>query len=319
MGLKKSLRQAFGESLISLAEKYKNFIVLDADVAGGTHTKDFSLKYPHRFIQCGIAEQNMAAVAAGLSTTGFIPIITTYGIFASLRIAEVLRNMISYGNFNVKVAASHLGLDTGPDGATHQVLEDISLIRTFPNFKIIAPSDPSTMEHFVELMLIDKGPVFLRTGRSPLSTIKHKKKLPIGKAEILKKGSDITLAAYGVMVNRIIKASEILEKNGISTEVINIPTLKPFDVETVLESYKKTGIILSCEDHTIYGGLGSIISEELSEQIAVKVFKLGIKDKFGASGDPEKLAEIYKIDVFSIVEKVKNIMKKTGGLNVKNK
>jgi transketolase len=306
-----TMRDAFGQALIDLAKIRDDFVVLDADVAGGTGVDVFRDAFPNRFIQCGIAEQNMMSVAAGLSTTGIIPIVTCYAVFASLRAIEQARNSIAYPNFNVKIAASHLGLDVGPDGPTHQAIEDIAIYRSIPNFKIISPADPLELEKALPVMLDTKGPVYFRTGRSPIPNIfDNKVKFVLGKGMIIKDGKDVTIIAVGVMVQRALEAAIKLQDEGISCCVINMSTLKPIDRKLLIQCAKKTGAIVTAEDHNICGGLGSIVSEVLVQNYGCPIEFVGIQDIFAESGEPEKLAPKYGLTYQHIIKAVKHVLKR---------
>ena len=307
------MRDAFGEALIRLASLRNDFIVLDPDVAGGTGAHPFRDKFPSRFIQCGIAEQNMMSVAAGIASTGLIPIVTGYAVFLSMRAIEQARNSIAYPNFNVKIVASHLGLDVGPDGATHQSVEDIAIFRSIPNFKIIAPADPHELESALEVALDIPGPVYLRTGRSHIQNVyASKPNFQLGNATILREGEDATIIAVGVMVKRAMDAALALSHEDINCRVINMSTIKPIDKSIITESAQKTGLIITAEDHNIIGGLGSAVSDVVTQYCPVPVEMVGINDCFGESGEPEELASKYKIDAKGIYEAVKK------GLNKKS-
>lgn len=296
-----SLREAFGNTLVKIAEDY-NFVILDADVAGGTNTNLFKKEYPKRFIQCGIAEQNMMSVASGLSKIGMIPVATAYGVFASLRPLDQIRNSIAYPNNNVKIVASHPGLDVGPDGATHQAIEDLAVMRSIPNMVVISPCDDIEIFEATKAILEYTGPVYMRSGRSPIPTVnKFDYKFKIGKATVLKKGKGrTTIFATGIMVHRALEAA----KDNDST-VINISTIKPIDSETIISFSQNSKKVITCEDHNIIGGLGSAIAEVLAENaIATKLVRIGIKDKFGMSGDPIELANQYNISVKDIKDEI---------------
>jgi len=284
-----------------------DFVVLDADVAGGTGTYHFRETFPERFIQCGIAEQNMVSMAAGLSTTGVIPVVTCYAVFASLRAIEQARNSIAYPEFNVKIVASHLGLDVGPDGATHQSLEDMAIVRAIPNFKVAAPADPNELKAVLPVILDTQGPVYLRTGRSPLPTFMEKDvPFSFGKSQILAEGEDVSIMAVGVMVHRALKAAGILKKLGISARVVNISSIKPLDQDIIVDSAQKTGLVVTAEDHNIIGGLGSAVAEVLALNHPCNMAMVGIKDCFGESGEPDDLARKYGLtaqDIAAAVEK----------------
>lgn len=299
-----SLREAFGHALVKIA-KDRNFIVLDADVSGGTNTNFFKEKFPKRFIQCGIAEQNMMSVASGLANSGLIPIVTAYGVFATLRPLDQIRNSIAYPNANVKIVASHLGLDAGQDGATHQSIEDIAVMRAIPNMVVISPCDEVEILQATLAMIDYKGPVYMRSGRSPIPNILPSNyKFEIGKASVLKQGTnDIVIFATGIMVHRALEAS----KGNDDVTVINISTIKPLDRTNVITYAKKSKKVITCEDHSIIGGLGSAIAEVLSEEnINTKLVRIGINDKFGMSGDPLELATLYGISSESIKHEINN-------------
>lgn len=293
-----SLREAFGNALVELANQ-KDFVVLDADVSGGTNTNYFKKAYPSRFIQCGIAEQNMMSVASGLCNSGLLPIVTAYGVFATLRPLDQIRNSIAYPNTNVKIVASHPGLDVGPDGATHQAIEDLSVMRSLPNMVVISPCDDIEVLSATKIILDYEGPVYMRSGRSPVPTVNKKDYIfEIGKGTVVKEGAGIiVIFATGIMVHRAIEAS----KNDNRVVVINISTIKPIDKDIIIQYAKEAEHVLSCEDHNIIGGLGSAISEVLSENaIATNFIRIGIKDIYGLSGEPEELAELYGISTTSI-------------------
>ncbi len=307
-----TMRDAFGLALTGLAEERDDFIVLDPDVGGGTGINVFKERFPHRVIQCGIAEQNMMSMAAGIASTGLIPIVACYAVFASMRAVEQARNSIAYPNFNVKIAASHLGLDVGPDGATHQAIEDIAIMRAIPNMRVVSPADPVELRAALEVIIDHYGPVYLRTGRSPVSTIFKEGDVgfKFGRSLKLREGSDVTIAAAGVMVKRALMASDTLHKMGIQAAVLNISSIKPIDKTLIIECAKETKAFVTAEDHNIIGGMGSAVCEVLSQHCPAPVEMVGIKDKFGSSGDPEELITLYGIDDASIVEAVKRVIKR---------
>lgn len=291
-----TMREAFGQGLVELAKLRDDFVVLDADVAGGTGVQPFREAYPDRFIQCGIAEQNMMSVAAGLASTGIIPVVTCYAVFAAMRAIEQARNSIAYPRFNVKIVASHLGVDVGPDGATHQAVEDIAIYRAIPQFTVVAPADPVELRLALSVILDFDGPVYLRTGRSPLPIIlSPDTEFAIGRGTVLREGVDITIIAVGVMVHRALTAAELLAGEGISCRVVNMATLKPVDRTLIVESARKTGAIVTAEDHNIYGGLGGAVAEVLVNECPCPMEFVGIRDVFGESGDPEELAAKYQL------------------------
>lgn len=310
----KSMRDAFGEVLLSLAEQRDDFVVLDADVAGGTGVLPFREAYPERFIQCGIAEQNMVSMAAGLSTTGVIPIVTCYAVFASLRAIEQARNSVAYPQFNVKIIASHLGLDVGPDGPSHQALEDLAVFRSIPNFTVISPADPVELAQALPAILNHDGPVYLRTGRSPLPTIlPEEHRFEIGRGSILREGTDATIVAVGVMVHRALRAAELLAQQGISCRVVNMPSIKPIDAELLIDSAQRTGALVTAEDHNIMGGLGSAVAEVLVENCPVPMLRHGIADCFAESGDPEELATKYRLQPEDLAVSVRQVLQRKNG------
>ena len=309
--MKVSLREAFGKALLELAEKFENFWVLDADVAGGTFTHWFREKYPERFVQCGIAEQNMMAVSAGISTLDIVPIVTCYAVFASMRAIEQARNMIAYGNFNVKIVASHVGVDVGPDGATHQAIEDLSIFRSIPNFTVISPSDDIELKKALEWALIHKGPVYMRTGRSPVPRIHNEDyEFIVGKPDVLiNTGSEILIFTTGITTHRALNVVRKLQKEGIIVDVVNIHTFKPTTPGDFYKILKGRNFIITVEDHNIIGGLGTLISEMMVENgISAKLIKLGVKDTFGKSGDPQELADMFGIGEKAIEETIRKIV-----------
>ncbi len=304
-----TMREAFGKALVELARKRSDFVVLDADVAGGTGTNIFREAFPERFIQCGIAEQNMFSAAAGIASTGIIPVVTCYAVFASMRAVEQARNSIAYPRFNVKIAASHLGLDVGPDGATHQSVEDIAIYRSIPEFKIVSPADPAELRAALPVILDAEGPVYLRTGRSPIPDVYDSRdSFTIGRADVLREGEDLCIMAVGVMVHRALKAADLLQKEGISCRVVNMSSLKPVDRALIEESVRKTGAIVTAEDHNVIGGLGGAVSEVIVSSCPVPVEMVGIRDCFGESGDPDELAAKYGIGVSDIVQSAKKVL-----------
>ena len=288
-----SMRDAFGKALMELGEKRRNFVVLDADVCGGTGTAPFREAFPDRFIQCGIAEQNMVSLAAGLASCGIIPIVTCYA-FAALRAAEQIRNSIAYPDFPVKIVVSHLGLDVGPDGATHQAVEDIAVFRSMPNLAVVAPADPCELYAILPYILDIPKPFYMRTGRSPLPDVfAADARFTPGKAIVLREGRDIAILAVGVMVKRAVEAAELLEQDGIHCRVLNVSWLKPLDQDTILAAAHDCGAIVTCEDHNRYGGLGGGVAELLSTEYPVPLRMVALDDCYGESGDPAALAEKY--------------------------
>jgi len=306
-----SLREAFGKSLVKLAKHYPNFVVFDADIAGGTGTHHFRKAYPERFFQFGIAEQNMMAVAGGFASVGVIPFVTTFAVFC-LRALEQARLSIAYAQRNVKIVASHPGLDVGPDGASAQTLEDLAVYRSIPGMVVVSPADPLEVEQATEAILNYEGPVYMRTGRSPARRILDSDyRFELGKGRILRNGSDVTIVACGVEVARALDASELLAQDGISARVVNISTLKPIDTELLVRCANETAYIVTAEDHNIYGGLGSAVAEALAQTRPVPVKFVGVQDVFGESGEPDELAAKYGIDADGIASAIHEMLAQT--------
>ena len=306
-----SLRESFGKTLVKLADRYTNFIVLDGDIAGGTGTHHFRKAFPNRFYQFGIAEQNMMAVAGGMAATGLIPFVTTFAVFM-LRALEQARLSIAYPKMNVKIVASHPGLDVGPDGASAQCLEDLAAYRALPGMVVLSPCDPLEIEQATEAILEYEGPVYMRTGRSPARRILNEAyQFEIGKGRILKNGTDVTLIGCGVTTARALDAADILDKEGISSRVINLSTIKPADKELLIQCAEETKGIITVEDHNIFGGLGSAVAEVLAQEKPTPMEFVGVMDIFGESGEPDELAEKYEIDTSGIIRSVKKLLKRT--------
>lgn len=307
--IKKATRQSYGEALTELAEKYENLVVLDADLAAATKTGIFKSQYPERFFDCGIAEANMMGVAAGLATAGKIPFASTFAMFAAGRAYEIVRNSIGYPHLNVKIGATHAGISVGEDGATHQCNEDIALMRTIPGMVIINPADDIEAKQAVEAAILHKGPVYMRFGRLAAPVFNSEAyKFQLGKGVLLKDGKDITIIATGLMVNESLKAAETLEAEGINARVINIHTIKPIDREIICKAAEETGIIVTVEEHSIIGGLGSAVCDVTSECCPVKVFKIGINDEYGYSGPAVELLKKFGLHSENIADCVRNAL-----------
>lgn len=304
-------REAYGKTLAKLASENKNVVVLDADLSKSTKTAEFKKVCPERFINMGIAEGNMMGVAAGLSTCDKIPFASTFAVFATGRAFEQIRNSICYPNLNVKVCATHAGITVGEDGGSHQSVEDISLMRSLPNMTVISPSDAVETEKVIEAVAKYDGPCYVRLGRAAVPVINDNEdyKFEIGKGVELKEGSDITIMATGIMVSTCMEACEELEKEGIKARLVNIHTIKPIDKCIIEKAAKETGCIVTVEEHSIIGGLGSAVCEVASETCPVPVVRVGIKDVFGQSGKPAELLEAYGLTKKGVVEKVKEAMK----------
>lgn len=304
MGNKIATREAYGKALAKLAAINENVVVLDADLSKSTKTADFKAVAPERFINMGIAEANMMGVAAGLSTCGKIPFASTFAMFAAGRAFEQIRNSICYPSLNVKICATHAGLTVGEDGATHQSIEDISLMRSIPNMIVINPSDAIETEAAIFAAAEYNGPCYVRLGRLAVSVINDNAdyKFEIGKGVTLTKGNDVTIIATGMMVELALEAKEELAKDGINARIINIHTIKPIDKELLINAAKETGAIVTVEEHSIIGGLGSAVAEVVTEEYPVPVLKVGIKDTFGESGKPNELLKAYGLTTEAIVE-----------------
>ena len=302
--IKIATRQSYGEELAKLGEENENIVVLDADLSTATKTELFAEKFPDRFIDVGIAEQNLMGISAGLSTFGKIPYASTFAVFAAGRAYEQIRNSIAYPKLNVKICATHAGVTVGEDGATHQMLEDLSLMRGLPNMTVICPSDDIQTKWAVREIAKINGPVYLRLCRLKTPVIYDTDNFEIGKAVQIGNGTDASILATGVCVSEAIKAMEILKAKGINVRVIDVHTIKPIDKEMIVKCAKETKRIITVEDHSVIGGLGSSVCEVLSEEYPTKVERMGIMDTFGQSGNGEELLAYYKIDSNAIVEKV---------------
>ena len=307
MSKKIATREAYGKALAELSKENSNIIVLDADLSKSTKTADFKKVCPERFFNMGIAEGNMMGVAAGLATCGKIPFVSTFAMFASGRAFEQIRNSLCYPKLNVKVCATHAGLTVGEDGASHQSVEDISLMRSIPNMVVISPSDAIETEAAIKAVANYDGPCYVRLGRMAVNIINDNKdyKFELGKGVVVSEGSDATIVATGIMVDAAIEAKNILAEEGINVRVINIHTIKPFDTELIKAAAKETGAIITAEEHSIIGGLGSAVAETVSEVWPVPVLRVGVNDVFGESGKPEQLLEKYGLTSKDIVAKVK--------------
>lgn len=299
-------RDGFGRALLELGAENEKVVALCADLAESIRVHHFAEKYPHRYVQIGIAEQDLIGTAAGLALTGLIPFATTYAVFAAQRANEQIRLAVCYNKANVKVAVSHGGLTCGEDGASHQALEDIASMRVMPNMTVIVPADAEEAYEATKAAAGFEGPVYLRLGRTPVPV--HTLgvgKFEIGKARKLRDGSDITLIAAGVMVDKAMQASELLAQEGIQAAVINMHTIKPLDADTIIRQAKETGCIVTAEEHSVIGGLGSAVSEVLAENMPVPLIRVGTKDTFGESGEPEALLAKYGLAASDIVTAAK--------------
>ena len=303
---KKATRQSYGEALAELGKENENIVVLDADLSNATKTILFAKEFPDRFFDMGISEQDMLSTAAGFATCNKIPYVSTFAVFAAGRAYDQIRNSICYPNLNVKICATHSGITVGEDGATHQMLEDLSLMRTLPNMTVICTSDDVETKYMVKEISKISGPVYLRLSRMQTPIIyEENHKFEIGKAVQIGEGTDCSIIATGDVVCEAIKAKEELEKQGINVRVIDMHTIKPIDKETILKCAKETDKIITIEDHNIIGGLGSSVCEILSEEFPTNVIRMGIKDKFGKSGKAEELMKYFEITAEDIIKKVR--------------
>lgn len=300
-------RDSYGNALVELGKEHENLVVLDADLAAATKTGVFKKVFPERHIDCGIAECNMMGVAAGLATTGKVPFASSFAMFAAGRAFEQIRNSIGYPKLNVKIGATHAGISVGEDGATHQCNEDIALMRTIPGMVVINPSDDVEARAAVKAAYKHEGPVYLRFGRLAVPVINDREdyKFELGKGVVLREGKDITLIATGLPVAETLEAAEKLAADGIDAKVINIHTIKPLDEELIVEAAKETGKVVTIEEHSVIGGLGSAVCDVLSEKAPTKVLKIGIKDTYGESGPAVELVKKYGLDAESIYKKIK--------------
>ena len=303
-------RDSYGNALVTLGEKHKDVVVLDADLAAATKTGVFKKVFPERHIDCGIAECNMIGVAAGIATTGKVPIASSFAMFAAGRAFEQIRNSVGYPHLNVKIGATHAGISVGEDGATHQCNEDIALMRTIPGMVIINPSDDIEAKAAVEAAYEHDGPVYLRFGRLAVPVINENPeyKFELGKGVVLREGKDITLIATGLPVSATLEAAERLATEGVDAKVINIHTIKPLDEELVIASAKATGKVVTIEEHSVIGGLGSAVCDALAATVPTLVYKIGINDVYGESGPAVELVKKYGLDADGIYTKIKTFL-----------
>lgn len=311
--VKIATRDSYGNALVELASQNENIVVLDADLAAATKTSIFKKAYPERFIDCGIAECNMLGVAAGLAATGKNVFASSFAMFAAGRAFEIIRNSIGYTNLSVNICATHAGISVGEDGASHQCCEDIGIMRTIPGMTVICPADDFETKACIKALLDHEGPTYVRLGRLAVPVVTDKiegYKFEIGKGITLTEGDDIAIIATGLMVAEALKAIEILKADGINARVINMHTIKPIDRELVIKAAKETGLVMTVEEHNIIGGLGSAVSEVLSEECPTKLIRVGVNDEFGASGPALELLEKFGLSADNIVKKVKENLNK---------
>lgn len=302
---RKAVRAAFGETLVRLGEEIPNLVVLDADISSSLQTGEFARRFPQRHINFGVAEQNMMINAAGLATTGLIPVACTYAVFATMRACEQLRSFICYANLNVKIAASHGGIEVGWDGPTHQATEDVAITRAMPNMTVVVPADAVAAAALLPQVIRHPGPVYFRMGRNPVPVIyANEQPFLLGKAVRLQAGEDLTLVAMGVMVSIGLEVAERLARQGIRAGLIDMHTVKPLDVQSLVEAAEQTPLIVTLEDHNVLGGLGSAVAEALSTLRPARVLRIGVPDVFAESGAPQELFRKFGMDAESVTSKI---------------
>lgn len=302
-------REAYGKALVKLGKMNDDVVVLDADLSKSTKTNDFLKAYPNRFFNMGIAEQNLVGAACGLAAAGKVPFASTFAMFATGRAFEVIRNSVCYPKLNVKIAATHAGITVGEDGGSHQSVEDISLMRSIPNMTVVVPADGIEAEKMIFAAAEFDGPMYIRLGRSAVPTIfEEDYNFEIGKGVVLRDGNDATIIACGIMVNEALIAADMLKEENINARVINMSTIKPIDTDLIIKAAKETKAIVTAEEHSVIGGLGSAVSEVVSESNPIIVKKVGMNDCFGESGTPSELLEKYGLTAKNIVEKVKEAL-----------
>ncbi|HAA90162.1 MAG: Putative transketolase [Thermoanaerobacterales bacterium 50_218] len=308
---KVATREAYGQVLVELGKRYPELVVLDADLSKSTKTAEFAKVFPDRFFNMGIAEQNLMGTAAGLALAGKIPCVSTFAVFATGRAYDQIRNSIAYPALDVKIIASHAGITVGEDGASHQAIEDISLMRSLPNMAVIVPADATETKKAVAAAVAHRGPVYVRLGRPPVPVLFGEDyKFRFGEAVVLREGSDAVIFATGIMVGEALKAAERLAARGSQVAVVNVHTIKPLDVETVVRLARKTGAVVTAEEHTIYGGLGSAVAEVLGEHCPAPLVRVGIRDRFGESGKPDELMKAFGLTADDIIRAVEIVQKR---------
>ena len=308
---KQATREAYGKALVALGAENPNIVVLDADLSKSTKTADFAKNYPERFFNMGIAEANMMGTAAGLAAMGKIPFASTFAVFATGRAFEQIRNSIAYPKLSVKIAATHGGVTVGEDGGSHQAIEDVAIMRALPNMTVLVPADGEETRQAIEAAVQYKGPVYIRMGRLDVPLLFDANyTFEIGKANVVREGSDVVIFANGVMVAAALEAAEELAGRGIKAAVVNVASVKPLDQETIIRMAKETGAVVTAEEHTIIGGLGSAVAEVLAENAPTPMVRVGIKDSFGESGRPLELLEKYGLTPKDILEAVDEVLKR---------
>jgi len=307
----KATRDAYGDALKELGAVNNDIVVLDADLSKSTKTCVFAKAFPDRFFNCGIAEQNLIGTAAGLAAAGKIPFASTFAMFATGRAFEQVRNSVCYPKLNVKIAATHAGLTVGEDGASHQAIEDISVMRTLPNMTVIVPADAAETKGAIEFAANYKGPVYIRLGRMAVPELFGADyKFEVGKAVQLRDGADVTLIACGIMTSAAVEAADLLKEAGVNARVLNMPTIKPIDAQAIIQAANDTGAIVTCEEHSVIGGLGSAVAEVLMENSPVPAERVGVMDSFGESGTPAALLKKYKLTAADIAAAAQRVIRR---------
>lgn len=308
---KQATRDAYGKALVALGAENQDIVVLDADLSKSTKTADFSKQYPERFFNMGIAEANLIGTAAGFAAAGKIPFASTFAVFATGRAFEQIRNSVAYPKLNVKIAATHAGVTVGEDGGSHQAIEDVAIMRSLPNMTVLVPADGEETRQVIYAAAQYKGPVYIRMGRLDVPLLFDENyKFEIGKANVVREGSDVVIFANGLMVAAALEAAEELEHDGIQVAVVNVASVKPLDEETIVTYAKKTGAVVTAEEHNIIGGLGSAIAEVLGENAPTPMVRVGIKDTFGESGRPLELVEKYGLTKKEVLEAVRVVIRR---------
>lgn len=306
----KSIRSAYGKTLVELGKINNDIVVLDADLACSTQTGLFGKEFPERFFNMGIAEQDMIATAAGLASQGKIPFASTFAMFATGRTYDQIRNSICYPRFNVKIVATHGGITVGEDGASHQALEDVALMRGLPHMTVIVPADCKECEDVIKYAAAHKGPMYIRIARTNVPDIFDENyQFDLNKAKILRQGKDVTIVTNGETLAEVIECAQILEKSGIDAQIIHMPVVKPLDNDTILEGAKKTNFVVTVENHSVIGGLGSAVCEVLSEHMPTQVYRIGVNDEFGQSGEQRQLMDFYGLTAEKLAQKIENKLK----------
>ncbi len=306
---KRATREAFGTTLVELAGEGVDVVAVEADLSKSTTTAAFADAYPERFFNAGIAEQNMVGVASGLAASGKVAFTGSFAVFATGRAYDQVRNTVCYSELDVKLAPTHSGITVGPDGGSHQMLEDIALMRVLPGMRVLVPADFYAAREAIRVAAATPGPFYIRLGRAAVPLVHREDfRFELGRAYVLREGTDVTLAACGVMVERALAAADLLADQGTSAEVIDVATVKPIDVETIAASAEKTGAVVACEEHSIFGGLGSAVAEVLGEHMPVPFARVGVRDVFGTSGDPEELLAHFGLTAHHVAEAAREVM-----------